>query len=374
MRVTNKRKKILIAFGTRPEAIKMCPLVRVLRACEDAEVKVCITGQHRELVYSVMKIFGVGADFDFKIMREGQTLSDITQKILHSFTELLNEYTPDVIVVHGDTATAFAVTLAGFYRGIPVAHVEAGLRSYDLRSPFPEEFNRRAVSLMATLHFAPTHDAACNLLAEGIGASSVFVTGNTVIDALEHTVKKGYVSKYQRRLDGKRIIFLTAHRRENQGEILERMLGAVRRIVDSAEDVGVIYPVHPNPKVKEVAERILGGCERVVLCPPLDVVECHNLMANSYILLTDSGGIQEEAAALSKPVLVMRNVTERPEGIKAGVAALAGTDEEQIFVTVKRVLTNKKIYEKMANARNPYGDGKACGKIRNILINSKIGI
>lgn len=364
--------KILIAFGTRPEAIKMCPLVRELRS-RGVGVKVCVTGQHKEILYSAMKAFGVSADYDFGIMSEGQTLFDLTERILAKMKSLLAVYTPDVILVHGDTTTAFAVALAGFYSKIPVAHVEAGLRSYDLSSPYPEELNRRAITLMSRAHFAPTNDAACNLLSEGVPSSQVFVTGNTVVDALGYTLRKGFKSKLLKEMAGKRIIFLTAHRRESHGKTLENMLLAVRRISESFEDVGVIYPVHPNPNVKNTAEKILGGRERIILCPPLDVVECHNVMAKSYMLLTDSGGIQEEAAALRRPALVMRNVTERPEGIKAGISALAGTDGEQIFVTVKRLLEDKKLYEKMRRADNPYGSGNACGKIADILLNSNFG-
>lgn len=360
-------KKIMIAFGTRPEAIKMCPLVNELKA-RGARVGVCLTGQHRDLLLPVLERFGVHADYNLDIMTEAQTPADINAQILKKMSEVLECERPDTVLVHGDTTTAFAVALSCFYRGISVAHVEAGLRTGDIKSPFPEEFNRRAVSLIAEAHFAPTQRAAMNLLHEGVPQSKVFVTGNTVIDALKYTLNDNYTHPILEKYAGKRIIFLTAHRRESHGETLKRMLNAVLRIAKRYTDVVFIYPVHPNPAVLKTAKSILSGKKRIELCEPFDVFDCHNIMARSYLVLTDSGGIQEEAAALGRPVLVMRNVTERPEGILGGAAALAGTDEEQIYVTVSSLLDDGELYRKMASAPNPYGDGAASGRIADIIV------
>ena len=360
-------KKIMAVFGTRPEAIKMCPLIRELRARPDLCVKVCLTGQHREMAASVMRCFDERADYDLDIMRESQTLSYVTCGILEGFGGVLAREMPDMVLVHGDTTTAFAASLAAFYMGIPVSHVEAGLRSHNMRAPYPEEYNRRAVALASSLHFAPTARAAENLMNEVVSHADIFITGNTVIDALRYTLKDDYQSPYLPASPSERLIFLTAHRRESIGEPLENMLRAVRELTEAYEDVRVIYPLHPNPKVTEIAQRTLGGCERVTLCPPLDVVDCHNIMARSYLILTDSGGIQEEAAALGKPVLIMRSVTERPEGILSGIARLAGTDRYQISATVRELLDNKDTYKKMSGSPNPYGDGNACIKITDAL-------
>lgn len=360
-------KKIMIAFGTRPEAIKMCPLVLELKK-RGARVFVCLTGQHRELLLPVLQKFGVCADFNLDIMKDRQTLSELNSEILTRIDGILDIVRPDTVLVHGDTTTAFAVATACFYRRIPVCHVEAGLRSGDMGAPFPEEFNRRAISLVAKLHFAPTERAAANLLQEGISASRIFMTGNTVVDALKYTVEPSYTHSLLERYADKRIIFLTAHRRESHGETLERMLSAVRRITERYTDVCVLYPVHPNPEVYGCACRVLGDCERVELCAPFDVFDCHNILSRSYMTLTDSGGIQEEAAALGVPTLVMRDSTERPEGILCGSAMLAGTDTEQIFVTVCRLLDDKRLYKKMSSAKNPYGDGKASERIADIIM------
>ena len=361
-----KKEKILVAFGTRPEAIKMCPLIKELLKRDGLCVKVVFTGQHRAIADEVMALFGIVPDYDMNIMRDSQTLFDITDNILLGIKKILDAEKPSGVVVHGDTTTAFAVSLAAFYMSISVFHVEAGLRSHNMRAPFPEEFNRRAVGLIADMHFAPTHTAAQNLMHEGVSHTAVAVTGNTVIDALKYTLREEYDSPHISSGD-ERIIFLTAHRRESIGKPLENMLFAVRDIVESYADVRVIYPIHPNPKVGSIAKEVLGECERVTLCPPLGVFDCHNIMARSYMLLTDSGGIQEEAAALGKPVLIMRELTERPEGILAGVARLAGTDRYQIIATVKELLDDPELYAKMCTAKNPYGDGTACVKIADAI-------
>ncbi len=361
------KKNIMIAFGTRPEAIKMCPLVRELGRREDIGVKVCFTGQHKQLVTGVMDTFGVKGDFCFDVMKDGQSLGALMGRITEKAQRLLHSERPDMVLVHGDTATALSVAQAAFFEGISIGHVEAGLRSGDIRAPFPEEYNRRAISIIADKHFAPTVHACTNLLEEGVPISRVHVTGNTVIDALRYTVRREYKHELLKKCRGKRIIFFTAHRRENRGEVLEEMFFAVRDICERFPDVRVIFPVHPASEVRGAAERILSDCRGVFLTSPLDVFDCHNIMARSHIILTDSGGLQEEAAGLCKPVLVMRNVTERPEGIMAGVSRLAGTDREQIVATVGEVLTNEGVYKQMCTAPNPYGKGCACKKISDIL-------
>ena len=362
-----KRKKIMAVFGTRPEAVKMCPLVWELKRRDRADICVCVTGQHKELLWDVMRELEVIADCDLGIMKSSQTLFDITAGVLEGLKKVLISERPDIVLVHGDTSTALAVSLACFYLGIPVAHVEAGLRTGNIRSPFPEEFNRRAISLTASCHFAPTETAAENLLREGVPTSCVFVTGNTVVDTVKYTLKKDYAHPLLEGTDGKRIVFLTAHRRESLGAPLEQMLSAVRQVTEAYNDVLVIYPVHPNPCVTTVAETILGDCPRVRLCSPLGVIDCHNIMARSHILLTDSGGLQEEGAALRKPVLIMRNVTERPEGLAAGVARLVGTETESVFFAVCSLLDNSALYSQMSLAPNPYGDGNASARIADIL-------
>ena len=360
-------KKIMLVFGTRPEAIKMCPLVNELKSRSCFNTIVCVTGQHRQMLDQVLEAFNVIPDYDLSIMKERQTLFDVTTNILNRIKEVLEKEKPDVVLVHGDTSTTFVTALACFYLQIPVGHVEAGLRTYDIYSPFPEEFNRQAVSIISKFNFAPTELSKNNLIKEGKKEESIYVTGNTAIDALKTTVRKDYHHEMLDWTNGSRLIVLTAHRRENLGEPLHHMFRAIRRIVDEFEDVKVIYPIHMNPAVREVANEILGDDERIRIIEPLEVLDFHNFLANSYMILTDSGGIQEEAPSLGKPVLVMRDTTERPEGIKAGTLKLVGTNEETIYNEFKKLLIDKNEYEKMSNASNPYGDGFACKKIADIL-------
>lgn len=364
----NKKLKILVAFGTRPEAIKMCPVIKELYGRTDIETLVCVTGQHRELLADAMSAFCVSADVNLKLMRGSQSLAYVTSEVLTGISCLLEEMQPDAVLVHGDTSSAFATALAAFYAGIPVAHVEAGLRTHDICSPFPEEFNRRGVAITAKLHFAPTSYAANNLYEEGISPDKVAVTGNTAVDALKYTVVQDFEHPLISENGGKRLIFLTAHRRESHGKTMEEMLLAVRKVAERFDDVHFICPVHPNPSVSEITHKILGGFGRVSLCRPLGVVECHNILSKCHMVLTDSGGLQEEAAALGKPVVVMRNETERPEGILAGVARLAGTDREQIVATVSTVLSSNEVFESMRNAKSPYGDGFASKRIVDFLL------
>lgn len=367
-RKVDRKLKILVAFGTRPEAIKMCPVIKELYGRREVETFVCATGQHKELLNDAMEAFGVSADVDLGLMRGEQSLAYITAEVLTGMSRVLDEFIPDAVMVHGDTASAFATSLAAFYKGIPVAHVEAGLRTHDIYSPFPEELNRRNVAMTARLHFAPTAYAANNLYEEGISPDRVAVTGNTAVDALKYTVKQNFEHPLLVRNEKKRLIFLTAHRRESHGRAMEEMLLAVRTIASNFEDVHFICPVHPNPKVSEITNKILGECRQVSLCAPLGVVECHNIISKCHMVLTDSGGLQEEAAALGKPTVVMRNVTERPEGILAGVARLAGTDREQIVATVSTVLSDSAVFESMASAKSPYGDGSASKRIVDFLL------
>lgn len=362
-------KKIVAVFGTRPEAIKMCPLVNELRFRDGVSVTVCVTGQHREMLDSVLHTFGVEPDADLDVMQEGQSLFDVTEAILCRFRRVLEEEKPDLVLVHGDTTTAFAAALACYYMRIPVGHVEAGLRTYDTGSPYPEEFNRRAVEIISTYDFAPTEEARQNLIREGKPDSRIFVTGNTVIDALETTVRRDYTHPELERIKmaGGRLVLLTAHRRENLGEPMRRMFRAVKKTVEAHPDVQVVYPVHPNPAVREVAHEIFDGCDRIRLIEPLDVVDFHNFLAQSYLILTDSGGIQEEAPALSRPVLVMRDTTERPEGVAAGTLRLVGTGEETIAREFSRLLDNRFEYSRMSHACNPYGDGRASQRIADVI-------
>ncbi len=358
----------MAVLGTRPEAIKMCPVIIELKKRKNVDLYVCITGQHREMLRSVLDIFGVRADCDLDIMKEGQSLADITKAVLDGISEVLEREKPDVVLVHGDTTTAFAASLACFYKKIPVGHVEAGLRTYDVYSPYPEEFNRRAIDITARYLFAPTRLSAENLLREGADENSIFVTGNTAIDALRLTVKEEYSSPITEAAAGKRIILLTAHRRESHGEALRGIFRAVRRIADEFDDVMIVYPVHPNPVVRAAAEETLSGHERIMLTEPLDVITFHNLMAKSRFIMTDSGGIQEEAPSLGKPVLVLRDVTERPEGVEAGTLRIAGTDEEKVYLACKNLLCNDAEYAEMSSAENPYGDGKASRRIADALL------
>ncbi len=362
-------KKILVVFGTRPEAIKMCPLVNELKKRESLDVTVCVTGQHRQMLDAVLSAFSVVPEYDLSIMKENQTLFDITVNILERIKAVLEEVRPDIVLVHGDTTTTFVTALACFYMRIPVGHVEAGLRTYNLDSPYPEEFNRQAVSVLARYNFAPTETAKGNLIREGRDPKSVYVTGNTAIDALKTTVRENYSHPELEAAAGSRLILITAHRRENLGAPMHSMFRAIRRIIDEHPDVCAIYPIHMNPAVRAAAAEELGGCERIKLIEPLDVLDFHNFMARSYMILTDSGGIQEEAPSLGKPVLVMRDTTERPEGIAAGTLKLVGTDEGVIYDNFKLLLEDENEYAKMARASNPYGDGHACERIADILEN-----
>ena len=360
-------KKIMLAFGTRPEAIKMCPLVKELKNRKNIEVIVCVTGQHRQMLDQVLEVFNVIPDYDLSIMKEKQTLFDVTTSILNKIKKVLELEKPDVVLVHGDTSTTFATALACFYLQIPVGHVEAGLRTYNIYSPYPEEFNRQAVGIVSQYNFAPTENSKMNLLREGKKEESIYVTGNTAIDALKTTVRKDYTHPELEWAKDSRLIILTAHRRENLGEPLYQMFRAIKRIVDKYDDVKVIYPIHMNPVVRKAAKEIFDGEDRVHIIEPLDVIDFHNFLANSYLILTDSGGIQEEAPSLGKPVLVMRDTTERPEGIKAGTLKLVGTEEENIYNEFEKLLTDKSEYENMSIASNPYGDGYACKRIADIL-------
>lgn len=360
-------KKILLVFGTRPEAIKMCPLVNELKSRKNLETIVCVTGQHRQMLDQVLETFNVIPDYDLSIMKNKQTLFDITTNILNGIKEVLKEEKPDVVLVHGDTSTTFVTSLACYYLQIPIGHVEAGLRTYDIYSPFPEEFNRQAVSIISSYNFAPTPKAKENLVKEGREGSKIWVTGNTVIDALKTTVKNNYTHPELEWAKGSRLIFITAHRRENLGEPMHNMFRAIRRVMEEHPDVKALYPIHMNPLVRKAAEEELGGCNRIHIIDPVEVFDCHNIMAQSYLILTDSGGIQEEAPSLGKPVLVMRDTTERPEGIVAGTLKLVGTEEEIIYNNFKELLENKETYKKMSQASNPYGDGYACKRIADIL-------
>ncbi len=363
-------KKIMVVFGTRPEAIKMCPLVNELKSRSSLEVIVCVTGQHRQMLDQVLKAFNVVPDYDLAIMKDKQTLFDITTNILNSIKTILEDVYPDVVLVHGDTSTTFVTALACFYMQIPVGHVEAGLRTYNIYSPYPEEFNRQAVSIISRYNFAPTELSKKNLIREGHSEANIYVTGNTAIDALKTTVRKEYSHPELDWADGSRLIMITAHRRENLGEPMHHMFRAIRRVLDEHPDVKAIYPIHMNPIVRKAADEELGDCDRVHIIEPLDVLDFHNFLAKSYMILTDSGGIQEEAPSLGKPVLVMRDTTERPEGIKAGTLKLVGTSEQKIYENFSLLLTDKKTYDAMAKASNPYGDGFACKRIADILANS----
>lgn len=360
-------KKIMCVFGTRPEAIKMCPLVIELKKREMMDVIVCVTAQHRQMLDQVLETFNVVPDYDLNIMKERQTLFDITTNILNGIKAVLEKESPDVVLVHGDTSTTFATALACFYLRIPVGHVEAGLRTYDIYSPYPEEFNREVVSIVSQYNFAPTPLSRDNLLKEGRKAERIFVTGNTVIDAMKHTVKADYSHPELDWVGDSKLIFITAHRRENLGKPMQHMFRAIRRVLDEHPDCKAIYPIHMNPLVREAAERELGTCDRIHIIEPIEVFDCHNFEAQSFLCLTDSGGIQEECPSYGVPVLVMRDTTERPEGIEAGTLKLVGTDEEKIYKAFKLLLENELEYEKMSKACNPYGDGHACERIADIL-------
>ena len=360
-------KKVMLVFGTRPEAIKMCPLVNELKTRKGIETVVCVTGQHRQMLDQVLEAFSVVPDYDLSVMKDRQTLFDVTTNILNRIREVLETVRPDVVLVHGDTSTTFVTALACYYLQIPVGHVEAGLRTYNIYSPYPEEFNRQAVGIIAAYHFAPTELSKKNLLKEGKKPETIYVTGNTAIDALKTTVRKDYAHPVLEWAKDSRLIMITAHRRENLGEPMKHMFRAIRRVCDEHPDIKAVYPIHMNPAVRETAQAILGDDERIRIIEPLDVLDFHNFLARSYLILTDSGGIQEEAPSLGKPVLVMRDTTERPEGIAAGTLKLVGTDEGTIYENFKMLLEDQKAYRKMSMASNPYGDGFASKRIADIL-------
>lgn len=360
-------KKIMLVFGTRPEAIKMCPLVNELKTRECIKTVVCVTGQHRQMLDQVLEVFDVVPDYDLSIMKDKQTLFDITTNILTRIKEVLEKEHPDVVLVHGDTSTTFVTALACFYLQIPVGHVEAGLRTYNIYSPYPEEFNREAVGIISQYNFAPTEISKQNLLREGKKPETIFVTGNTAIDALKTTVRTDYIHPELEWAKGSRLIVITAHRRENLGEPMRHMFRAIKRVMDEHPDVKAIYPIHLNPVVRQTATEVFGEDDRIHLIEPLEVLDFHNFLSRSYLILTDSGGIQEEAPSLGKPVLVMRDTTERPEGIAAGTLKLVGTEEESIYQSFKLLLEDEEEYKKMSNASNPYGDGFASKRIADIL-------
>lgn len=364
-----KRIKVMTIFGTRPEAIKMAPLVLELEKHPDEfESIVTVTAQHRQMLDQVLEIFNVTPDYDLNIMKDRQTLVDVTTRGLEGLDKIMKEVKPDIVLVHGDTTTTFIASLAAFYNQIVVGHVEAGLRTWNKYSPFPEEMNRQLTGVISDLHFSPTSKAAENLLRENKDEESIFITGNTAIDALKTTVKEQYDHEVLQKIAGSRLILLTAHRRENLGEPMRNMFRAVKRIVDEHDDIQVVYPVHLNPAVRELADEILGNNPRIHLIEPLDVIDFHNFAARSYLILTDSGGVQEEAPSLGVPVLVLRDTTERPEGIEAGTLKLAGVEEETIYRMAKELLTDNSAYEKMAKAVNPYGDGNASKRIVEAIL------
>ena len=360
-------KKVLTVFGTRPEAIKICPLVLEMKKREGLEVVVCVTAQHRQMLDQVLETFKVVPDYDLNIMKNRQTLFDITTNVLTGIKEVLEKEKPDVVLVHGDTSTTFVTALACFYLQIPVGHVEAGLRTYNIFSPYPEEFNRQAVGIVSQYNFAPTGLARSNLLKEGKNSDTIYVTGNTVIDAMKHTVRSDFWHPELEWVGNDKLIFITAHRRENLGEPMHHMFRAIRRVLDEYDDCKAIYPIHMNPVVREAAAEELGDCERIHIIEPLDVIDCHNFEARAFLCLTDSGGIQEECPSYGVPVLVMRDTTERPEGVDAGTLRLVGTDEEMIYKSFKELLDDQEVYAKMSNASNPYGDGNACKRIADVL-------
>lgn len=360
--------KVMTVFGTRPEAIKMAPLVKELNYRDEIECKICVTAQHREMLDQVLNIFDLHPDYDLNIMKQGQTLSDITSKALKGLEEVIKQETPNIVLVHGDTTTTFAGALASYYTQTDIGHVEAGLRTWNKYSPYPEEINRQMVGILTDMHFAPTEKSKNKLLAEGKSLNNIYVTGNTAIDALKTTINSNYSHKLFDWIGNDKLILLTAHRRENLGKPMQNIFKAIKRIVNEIPNVKVIYPVHLNPKIKEIANQILGNNQKIKLIEPLDVIDFHNFINKSYLILTDSGGIQEEAPSLGKPVLVLRDTTERPEGIEAGTLKLVGTDEKTIYELTKKLLTNKNQYDKMSTASNPYGDGKASIRIADAII------
>lgn len=363
-----RKIKVMTVFGTRPEAIKMAPLVKELQRREEIESIVCVTAQHRQMLDQVLQTFDISPDYDLDIMQQGQTLADITTRALVGLQKVIQDVKPDIVLVHGDTTTTFAGALAAFYCQTAIGHVEAGLRTHNKYSPYPEEMNRQMVGVLCDMHFSPTEKSANNLLSEGKDKDSIWITGNTAIDAMAHTVDPEYTHEVFDWIGEDRMILLTAHRRENLGEPMYHIFRAIRRIVEDFEDVKVVYPIHLNPVVRKIANEVLDGCERVRLIEPLEVFDFHNFLNKSYLILTDSGGIQEEAPSLGKPVLVLRDTTERPEGIDAGTLKLAGTQEEDIYRLTRELLTNVDVYNEMSHASNPYGDGHASERITDAII------
>jgi len=360
-------KKVLFVFGTRPEAIKCCPVVLEMKNRDEFDVKVCVTGQHREMLAQVLEAFSVVPDYDLAIMKEKQTLFDITTDILNSIKAVYEQERPDVVLVHGDTTTAFTAGLAAFYMCIPVGHIEAGLRTHNIYSPYPEEFNRQAIGIVAKYNFSPTEAARNNLISEGKSSDMIWVTGNTSIDALRTTVKKDFTHPILEWAGERRLVVVTAHRRENLGDNFIHMFTAIKRVAAENSDIAIFFPAHPNPVVRQTAEQILGGISNIMIASPLEVIDFHNIIARSYLVLTDSGGIQEEAPALGKPVLVMRDTTERPEGVEAGTLRLVGTSEADIYNSFTELLNNQEVYGRMSQAVNPYGDGFASRRIADVL-------
>jgi len=363
-----KMIKVMTIFGTRPEAIKMAPLVNELKLHKEIDTIVCVTAQHRQMLDQVLTTFSIMPDYDLNIMKEDQTLTEVTTNALKGLGKVMEDVRPDIVLVHGDTTTTFAGALSAFYCKIPVGHVEAGLRTYDKYSPYPEEMNRQMVSNIADIHFAPTKQSAENLINEGIDESKIYITGNTAIDAMHHTVYDSYSHDVLEWVGNSRMILLTAHRRENLGMPMKKIFRAIRRIVEDFDDVKVVYPIHLNPIIREIADVELNGCKRVKLIEPLEVVDFHNFLNNAFIIMTDSGGIQEEAPSLGKPVLVLRDTTERPEGVDAGTLKLVGTDQEKIYETAKALLTDHELYEEMSHASNPYGDGHSSERIVDAIL------
>jgi UDP-N-acetylglucosamine 2-epimerase (non-hydrolysing) len=361
------KKKVMLVFGTRPEAIKMCPLVNELKTRQGLETIVTVTGQHRQMLDQVLATFNVVPDYDLSIMKQGQNLFDITTGILEKIKTVLEKEKPDIVLVHGDTSTTFVTALACFYLQISVGHVEAGLRTHDIYSPYPEEFNRQVVSIVARYNFAPTKLAAENLMKEGRDENNIYITGNTVIDAMQHTVTENYTHPELDWVGEDKLIFITAHRRENLGQPMHNMFRAIRRVLDEHPDCKAVYPIHMNPIVRQAAKEELGDCDKIHIIEPIDVFDCHNFESRCYLCLTDSGGIQEEVPSYGRPVLVMRDTTERPEGVVAGTLKLVGTDEENIYNNFNLLLNSEEEYQKMANACNPYGDGNACKRIADVL-------
>jgi UDP-N-acetylglucosamine 2-epimerase (non-hydrolysing) len=361
------KKKVMLVFGTRPEAIKMCPLVNELKTRQGLETIVTVTGQHRQMLDQVLATFNVVPDYDLSIMKQGQNLFDITTGILEKIKTVLEKEKPDIVLVHGDTSTTFVTALACFYLQISVGHVEAGLRTHDIFSPYPEEFNRQVVSIVARYNFAPTKLAAENLIKEGRDKNNIYITGNTVIDAMQHTVTEDYTHPELDWVGEDKLIFITAHRRENLGQPMHNMFRAIRRVLDEHPDCKAVYPIHMNPIVRQAAKEELGDCDKIHIIEPIDVFDCHNFESRCYLCLTDSGGIQEEVPSYGRPVLVMRDTTERPEGVAAGTLKLVGTDEENIYKNFNLLLNSEEEYQKMANACNPYGDGNACKRIADVL-------